>query len=223
MIDYKRLLYLYKICLGIEYTHVNNDGDFAIRKYTDEGRLEIYFQCTNSKLDWFSNIDCVKRPYKDMKTPWKCHRGFLRVWKTIEPYIKDEILNPIYKKIEIIGYSHGAAIAGICHEYVWFNRPDIRDNIFGYGVGCPRFYGSLFVKKSLKERWANFAVIRNKNDIVTHVPPKIFFYSHVSKPNKIGKNTELTVDSKSPDSFKAHYPSEYIKSIEMEVENGNNI
>ena len=56
----------------------------------------------------------------NMKIKWRCHRGFLRVWKTIKPYI-EQIDFSKAKKIVVVGYSHGAAIATLCHEYIWFN------------------------------------------------------------------------------------------------------
>lgn len=102
--------------------------------------------------------------------------------------MEEEIKNPKYKKIIVVGYSHGAAIATFCHEYVWFNRPDLReDGLEGFGFGCPRVYWGR-MKKSLKERWKHFHPIRDMNDIVTHVPPVIFGFRHVNKLIKFPKS-----------------------------------
>ena len=71
----------------------------------------------------------------------------------------------------------------------------------GYGFGCPRvFSGNL--TDSLAERWYNFKVIRNINDIVTHVPPKIFGFQHVGILYEIGyKGRYNCIDAHRPESY----------------------
>ena len=108
-----------------------------------------------------------------MKHRWFVHRGFLRVWKTIRDEIKEQVINPNIKHIIVAGYSHGAAIAVLRHEYCVFNRPDIE--ISGYGFGAPRVVWG-WLNKTVKRRFDNFYVIRNCRDIVTHVPPALFGY-----------------------------------------------
>lgn len=102
-----------------------------------------------------------KRPYKDMKEPYKVHRGFLAAWKEVEDVIIKKIQEQVtalefdaeknrnkvvskykFNKIISIGYSHGGALSGFCHECCWFNRPDIRANIYGIGFEAPRFFGA---------------------------------------------------------------------------------
>ena len=86
----------------------------------------------------------------------------------------------------MVGYSHGAALAALCHEYVWFNRPDLRDSLEGYGFGCPRvFWG---VKRQVsRARWEKFLVVRNIDDVVTHLPPAALGFSHVGELLEIGQ------------------------------------
>ena len=151
--------------------------------------LYLYFQWTDEKYDWFYNLYFPCKPYRDMEDKWYCHRGFLKAWKHIEPYIKDEIMDPTVKKVMIVGFSQGAAVATFAYEYVWFNRPDLRDSLEGYGFGCPRvFWGRL--KDSLAERWSNFHPIINKHDIVTHLPPKYFGFRHVGDPIYVDSKTK---------------------------------
>ena len=119
-----------------------------------------------------------------MEHTWFCHRGFLKVWKAIEQYISWDISDLSINKIEIVGYSHGAAIALLCYEYCIFHRPDC--DVQGVGFGAPRvFWG--FVGKAVKERFKNFKVIRNGKDLVTHVPPCLFGFRHISEVVKIGE------------------------------------
>jgi hypothetical protein len=132
----------------------------------------------------------------------------------IEAYVA-EILesNSGIKKIVIVGYSHGAAIATLCHEYVWFNRPDLRHDLQGYGFGCPRCFWGWFMNKELKERWENFHPVRNINDIVTHVPPRIFGFRHVNKVIKIGEKGKLAARKYKLKCIDAHMPKNYRYSL----------
>ena len=190
-----------KECLSAEYTQVENAGDFAVKREGDI--LKLLFEWSDGKEDWKNNFKFLaipKKPYKNMKKLWFCHRGFLKVWKSIEPYVSSEINSTDIRKIEIVGYSHGAAIALLCYEYCIYNRPDV--DVKGVGFGCPRvFWG--FVPKSVKERFKNFKVVRNGNDIVTHVPPAIFGYRHISTVVKIGQTNPV----------KDHYDSEYLMHL----------
>ena len=205
---------LFRRCLDAKYTHVDNDGDFAVEVKGDI--LILLFQQTHSVTDWISNFDFAAKPYKDMEVKWRCHRGFLRVWKSIEPHIESYVKDPKYKQIYIAGYSHGAAIATLAHEYCWFWRPDLRQNgLMGFGFGCPRCYFGWHMKKKLRERWKTFFPVRNLNDIVTHVPPVLFGFRHVNHVVKIGSGY-YTKDPKHPKRFKcvlAHYDNNYLYSL----------
>lgn len=193
------LLCAFNECLAAEYTQVENAGDYAIKREGD--LLKIYFEWSDGKEDWRNNFDFPAKPYKDMEHLWFCHRGFLKVWKSIEPYLVDFIGDPNIRKIEIVGYSHGAAIALLCYEYCIFHRKDAV--IEGVGFGCPRVFWGI-VPKAVKDRFLGFKVVRNGNDIVTHVPPALFGFRHISKVVEIGKSKGIVKD---------HYPDEYRKSL----------
>lgn len=177
------------ISLRDKYIHLINDASYYTEK--DGDTLNIYFEWSNGKLDWLNNfkfaavsVTKVGKPYKDMPSPWKAHRGFLSVWKVIEFHIKEQILDPSIKNIRIAGYSHGAAIALLCHEYCKFNRPDC--DILGYGFGCPRVVWGKPSKEVLS-RFDGFSVVRCGCDIVTYVPPKLFGYIDVGRMLLIGQ------------------------------------
>jgi predicted lipase len=179
---------------------VENAGDYAVER--DGDTLYIYFECSNETTDWKNNFDFPAKPYKRMgKIAWFAHRGFLRVWKTIERHLDEYIKDESVKRIVIVGYSHGAALAVLCHEYAWYNRPDLQNYIEGYGFGCPRVFWGIKTK-SLKKRWERFVVVRNVDDIVTHVPPRLFGFSHVGTIIKIGKKGRYSsVDAHKPESI----------------------
>ena len=205
------LLHLYKRCLSANYNTVENQGDYAIKQFGT--KLYLFFEWSDGATDWKNNFNFPARPYKDMGTTWFCHRGFLRVWKSIEPHIKDIIMRPSVKSVTIVGYSHGGAIATLCHEYVWFHRPDLRDKLEGYGFGAPRvFWG--YMSEEIKERWATFHVVRNLNDIITYLPPMPFGFRHVNDVIEIGKKGCFAKKKYKLDCLNAHMQENYIYSLQ---------
>lgn len=197
-----KLSQIFRDVLNTKYTHLEEEtASFWYAKV--EKTLHIRFEWSNGKTDWLNNFDFPAKPYRDMNDKWYAHRGFLRVWKVIEPHLEEAILDPEINKINISGYSHGAAIALLCHEYCKFNRSDCE--VTGVGFGCPRVIWG-FLRYSVKKRVEDFVVVRNKRDIVTHVPPAIFGYRH---PNGM-----LKLDDGLPcNSIDAHRPEEYTRAI----------
>jgi hypothetical protein len=61
--------------------------------------------------------------------------------------------------------------------------------------------------KAVKKRFEGFMVIRNKRDIVTHVPPAIFGYRHPSAILKLDDGVPCN-------SIDAHRPEEYIQCLD---------
>lgn len=190
-------------CLAASYTHVENDGSFDVRRGLEYGdTLVLRFQWSNGAEDWRNNFAFPAKPYRDMENKWRCHGGFLKVWKSIEPYVKAYILDPAVKHIEIVGYSHGAAIALLCYEYVKFNRPEV--DVSGVGFGCPRVVWGR-PSETVMKRFEGFVVVRNGNDIVTHVPPALFGFVHVGELLKIGEKSEGLI--------KDHWAQNYLKNL----------
>lgn len=190
--------------LRSEYIHVEFGGDYYAER--EGNTLRLFFECSDGAEDWRSNFNFFaipRKPYKNMRSLWFCHRGFLKVFKAIEPYIKDLICDPSVTRIETVGYSHGAALALLCCEYCMFNRPDAE--VEGAGFGCPRVIWGP-VPKEVKQRLASFKVYRNRNDIVTYLPPILFGYRHVSPVIHIGKRSPV-ID---------HYSEEYTFSLKKE-------
>jgi predicted lipase len=187
-----------------DWKTVGKDVQYAFGQ--NGSSLIIYFKGSSSKIDWIRNFLFAKRPYKDMEIPYKVHRGFLQAWKEVEDIVIEKISDKRILSITIVGYSHGAALAALCHECCWYNRPDIRKYTVGFGFEAPRIYAGFHVKKKLIERWSNFYVIRNDTDIVTHCPPKIFGYSHVGNILHVGRYRKYGP-------IKSHYPDRVLCSL----------
>lgn len=198
----KALLEKFNTCLKAKYIHTENDGSYSVQRSGD--KLTLLFEWSNGKTDWRNNFDFPAKPYRGMKDLWFCHRGFLKVWKSIEPHLKDQIFDLTVSKIDIVGYSHGGAIAQLCYEYVKFNRPDVE--LTGYGFGSPRVLWGL-ASKRVKSRFKGFKVIRNGNDLITHLPPVLLGFRHVCEVVEIGQSVGLIKD---------HYRENYTEAMKGE-------
>ncbi len=193
------LYQLFYECINIKYSAVGCCANYALRR--EGGTLYIFFEKSVEAADWIRNFDFPCRVYKKFHV----HKGFLQVWELIEPKIRAFILDLSVEKVIIAGYSHGAAIAVLCHEYVWYNRPDLREKIDSFGFGCPRVMWGI-KNEDIKRRFERFTVVRNIDDIVTHLPPAALGYFHVGKLVKIGEKGRYT-------RFEAHRAENILKEI----------
>ena len=206
----KNLYELFVKTTSVVYFTLNNSINYAIKKEGDT--LYIFFEDSNGKEDWIKNLDFPIKAYKNSdNNTFFAHRGFLSVWEQLQSVLEPKILDKTNKNIIISGYSHGAGIAVLCHEYVWYNRKDLRNKIEGYGFGCPRVIWGR-ENKDLKERFARFTVVKNIDDIVTKLPPKILGYTHVGKMLLIGKKGKYT-------NITAHYKENYLIELKNYEEN----
>lgn len=204
----KMLLSLFQACLSAGYREVENAASYAYeRKETEEGiALTLFFEQSNGRVDWLNNLDFVARPYEEMDPPWRCHAGFLKVFKSLLPYLEPHLRDPAVGRVTVVGYSHGAALALLFHESVWYHRPDLREKLSGFGFGCPRvLYGC--VSPEIAPRWERFYVIRNEDDLVTHLPPRFAGYCHVGNLITVGEAGRYS-------SVDAHRPESYLAELE---------
>lgn len=210
----KKLLALFRECNKDEiYREAGIEVNFSFVK-GENNTLLIFFEPSDGGVDWRNNFAFKKKPYKDMRVEYKVHRGFLKCWKAVEDIViqkiseLDEERKFKWKKIVIVGYSHGGALAAFCHECVWFYRPDLHDtsNLVGIGFEAPRIFGARRADPQLAPRWKNFFVIKNHNDLVTRVPPSWFGFSHVGE--MLTMKTRAKVGC-----IKAHTPRQVEKSL----------
>ena len=195
-------------CLDASYTTENNGADWAVERDGDE--LLILFEHSRGSLDWMNNLNFHAVPYREMHPIWQVHAGFLSVWQAakpavaeaVEPYLSLPPAKSPVKRVTIVGYSHGAALAVLCHEWLWYRYPLWRAVLNGYGFGGPRvLYGCP--TPSLAARWAQFRLLRNNDDPVTHLPPRAFGYCHVGNLLQIGDGATSGIDSHRPENYLA--------------------
>lgn len=212
--DYETLLNIFNECLSANYRHVENDASFAVKRVNDS--VTILFEDSEGILDWRNNFRFSARPYRRMDEVWYCHRGFLSVFQAALPYFREIIEDESVKTFAVAGYSHGAALALLCHEYIWYHRPDVRKSLTGYGFGCPRVFSGRMTP-SLAKRWETFYPIRNLDDLITHLPPRLFGYRHVKKLVTVGRRGKYS-------SIDAHRPENYRRELlfAAKSQNGRN-
>lgn len=175
-----KLSELFSRCLSADYISLDGGVDVAVQK--ENGILYIYFEDSDGGADWKINLDFPAEFYAD---GIYAHRGFLHSWKTAEKYLSG-IISSSYCQTVCAGYSHGGALALLCHGYIWQKRPELRALLTSYGFGAPRV---LWGKQNNKTEkiWKNYTVIRNINDAVTHLPPASFGYFHPGNLVEIGQ------------------------------------
>ena len=179
-----RMSRLLESCLTKAYVHAPEGGDYATERRGNV--LYVYLEGSDGAEDWKNNLDFpIGVSVGSGALSRRCHRGFLRVWKAMEPMLKKDLLDRSVEGIVISGYSHGGALAVLCHEYVWRYRPDLRERMEGYGFGAPRVLWGVR-NPQLLSRWKRFTVVRNLDDLVTHLPPVWLGYYHVGRVLEIG-------------------------------------
>lgn len=204
-ISMKENLYeLFKETVSIPYITTGTSVSYAVKKKRET--LYLFFEHSDGKEDWKKNLNFPIKAYetKEGKTLY-AHRGFLRAWKEIEGVLSPFVRNTANKRIVISGFSHGAALALLCHESVWFHRPDARETLEGYGFGCPRVIWGRKTKET-EARFVRFTVVKNVEDIVTHLPPAFLGYTHVGNMLSIGEKGKYSAVS-------AHYEQNYLTEL----------
>ncbi len=205
--DYGMMYDLFSECLTAKYTNVENSGSYACED--KNGILYIYFEKSNGNEDWQNNLSYHAMPVKRGDISFYCHEGFLKVWNSIQPHIDKILRNTDAEMIYIVGYSHGAALALLCHEYIENEYPEFKGRVYGYGFGCPRvIWGNV---KDENRIWKNFYVVRNLDDIVTHLPPYITGYRHVGNLVEIGRMGNYS-------GIEAHMAENYLLELSLLIE-----
>lgn len=210
-------LEMFKRCQEANYIRTDNFGDYAIT--IEASTIYLLFEWSNGSEDWRNNFDFPAVPYKRMESKWRCHRGFLRVWKSMRDEIDKQIAEILSQHPEIdtiicVGYSHGGALCLLATEEMEYLHGN-KCTVSGYGFGAPRVIWGI-VPKDVKKRLANYHLVRNSGDIVTHVPPLLFGFRTIGKKDIIGKFCRY-----SP--IKAHYASAYIAEMQKIIDNAANM
>ena len=142
--------------------------------------VRVAFKGSTSKMDWRQNFKFWKAPYKNMMDKWYAHAGFVEKWKSIEDQVMAELVKT-EGPIRVYGFSQGGAIAVLAHECIRYHMPDRL--IVTKTWGAPRV---VAFGGRIKSRFEGIVQIQHKGDIIPHLPPWLFGYSHVGVQEKVG-------------------------------------
>lgn len=188
----------------------------------DEKRdvIQIHFQKTNGKSDWFANIAEFASKYYDSFSfegemiELSVHRGWARMYKTIKREVREQWceLHTQHPKAytEIIGWSLGSGQAMLCCQDLNWNF-GVRPYLYTFGSVKP-FYAKKG-SRELLERYLssissgcfNFAI---HNDLVTYMPPFKGF-SMINRRN-IGREKRNLLKLLNPYRYHTIYGEEYL-------------
>ena len=214
------LLKLFRECLDSDYNDVGRSASYALRH--DGEHLYIFFECSNGIEDWLNNLDFRYVPYDsggDNKEYTSSlvyvHNGFMNVWQSVKPYIYDAVEKSKPEYITVVGYSHGAALAVLCYDSLIDILPD---NVDCYAFGAPRVLAFSDATEEgeisgngYRSRFGHCYIIRNLNDLVTHLPPSALGYRHVGNIIDIGERGKYSCYD-CPD-IDAHRPESYLNEL----------
>jgi len=203
--DFEKVLCYFNKCLSVDYTHTDKGASFFVERNGE--CAVIYFEASNGLPDWKQNFRFASRSYKLTGEDYRCHRGFLTLFLSALPFLERTLRDKSIKEITVVGYSHGAALALLCYDYISHKREDLADSLFGYGFGSPRVFKGC-ISREAKARFRDFTYITNRGDIVTHLPFRLFGYRHVKKQCKIGKRGKYSmIDAHRPENYKSELQS----------------
>lgn len=180
----------YLIGSDTKWITAGDDTQYYLEDYSGLGDYVIVFLGSDSAADWKNNFRFWKVPYKEMKTKFYIHAGFLKCWKLIEDEVIGKLRECNFNSITVTGHSYGGALATLCKEAIWFHFPEKRNVTRLITFGSPRVIGTYNWKK-IKERWDNSLLLANGSDMVTKIPFASMFYKHVSAITHIGDLPKL--------------------------------
>lgn len=193
-----KALDLFNLCNARPWKTAGLDTQYKV--IADEGTVILAFAPSSSSQDWKDNFNFPVRPYRNMPVGWLAHGGIVRAWKAAKDQIVADVASRLEgKKLWITGYSHGGALAVLAHEWFSYNGHNPTTVTFG----APRVL--WMPPKRILERFENLITIRNRGDVVTHLPPWMMGFKHVGASTRIGKRWWPSI--------KAHYPSEYREGL----------
>lgn len=188
----------FQCCLGGPWKTAGVDTQYKLLEYEDQ--VVLAFDGSSSFQDWRDNAAFPVRPYRDMPEGWFAHGGFVRAWKRAEDHIAEEVIRMLQgRRLEINGYSHGGGLAILAHEYFVYH---------GFYPTTLAFAPPRIIwlpTKEVSARFRNLTVVRNRGDIVTHLPPWLIGYRHVGTLKEIGEPRIIGI--------RPHYPEEYLKYL----------
>lgn len=183
-IKYKDVTYEYK---GIQ-CHAN----YEVHYEPDRNVIQVNFQETNGKKDWFVNFMFIEKYYdtfiwRDKKITLRVHNGWAAMYKAMKHQVRNEVWELLCKypnaEVEIVGWSLGSGQAMLCAQDLNYQF-GIKSHLFTYGSVNP-FKTNIFnrhrIKKYLRSCCKEVYNFGDVNDIVTYLPFRILGFIKIKK------------------------------------------
>ncbi len=185
-IKYKTVKYKYK---GVECY-----AEYEVHYEADRDVIQVNFQQTNEKIDWFVNFIFVPKYYDRFKegNKWitlRIHNGWATMYKAMKHHVRNAVdyylqLHP-RAEVEIVGWSLGSGQAMLCAQDLYHNF-GIRSYLYTYGSVNP-FKTNIFNRRKIRnylrgccKEVYNFSDL---SDIVTYVPFRIWGFIKFKRVN----------------------------------------
>lgn len=171
-------------CDGFEKCfRIVHEVNYEIHYEEDRDVIQLNFQKSNGKSDWFANIFEFSSKYYDAfefhgeKIILRAHHGWAQMYKTIKKDVRRQWkqLHELHPSAatEVVGWSLGSSQAILCCQDLNYNF-GVRPYLYTYGSVRPfkstwrnREKIKSYLNQICAECW-NFA---NRNDVVTYMPP----------------------------------------------------
>lgn len=168
----------------IDYKKTGIDVDYQIVVYDSEKTIRLFFQGSQSTIDWIINFCFPVKPYKNAKYKLRYHYGWSKAYNSAKDKIMAELIQvsnslPEYD-VEIVGHSLGGALASYAAEDFNF-RTLKKPTLITFGAPKPAF--GKKTKNRILESCEKVYQYSHRNDFVPCLPP---FYKHIDVI-KLGK------------------------------------
>lgn len=210
---------------------LNKSTTYKIRYLSHLKLIQISFQQSSGKFDWFINFLWYPmfriKPYKNMQTIYKTHMGFTKSYKSVrdEIFAKIEEIckNNEVNDIEVFGWSYGGAMTQLCVEDLTYHFVENQEHkewfgnktplVTGLTIGAPRVFFKINKKswETIQKRLTRLIMVANVNDVVTHVPPTFTGAKHIIPLWGVGGKCANFFKLFKPTTY--HLMSEYTKEI----------
>ena len=200
----------------VQYTYKNIlcHANFEVHYEADRNVIQVNFEETNGKKDWFVNFMFVQKYYDTFvadhkKITLKVHNGWATMFKAMKHRVRYKVdtllqMHPS-AEIEIIGWSLGSGQAMLCAQDLNYNL-GVRSHLFTYGSVNP-FKTNIFnrrkIKKYLNSCCKEVYNFSDRSDIVTYLPFRIFGFIKFRRVNIEGRFKILGLFN--PNLYHTHY------------------
>lgn len=197
-----------------EYKDMICHANFEVHYEEDRNVIQVHFEETNGKKDWFVNFMFIQKyydsfMYKGKKITLKVHNGWAKMFKAIKHQVRNKVKILLQEhptaEVEIIGWSLGSGQAMLCAQDLNYNL-GIKSHLFTYGSVNP-FKTNIFNRKRIKsylrsccKEVYNFA---DRSDIVSYLPFRLFGFIKIRRVNIEGRLRILGLFN--PGLYHTHY------------------